>query len=174
MKNNINYRLAAVIVIALSIMILLLGGCGKKEAGMSGGVISDIAMSTAVDQYDRPLQPTSVFPVDTKKIYCSFKLSGFPANTQIKAQWLYLLGKKEVQSSENSSSLGQPPTYTVQLQTGTITGDGYTSISLEMPNASGASSDNTTWPSWVAVAGNYEVVLFVGEVEKASTSFELK
>jgi hypothetical protein len=179
MKNNYkNYRLAIVIIMALSIMILLLGGCGKKEASISGGVISDIAMSTAVDKHDRPLQPAIVFPTDTQKLYCSFKLAGFPADSKIRTEWVYLAGVTGVQNSENSSSLGQPLTYTIQQQTGTITGDGYTSISIEPPSLYDtsieldASSDNISSPTWVA--GNYKVVLYVGDEEKASTSFEIK
>jgi hypothetical protein len=174
MKNNYkNYRLAIVIIMVLSIMILLLGGCWKKEASISGGVISDITMSTAVDQKDRPLQPASVFPADTKKLYCSFKLSGFPANSKISAEWVYLAEVTGVQNSENYSSLLQPLASTIQQQTGTITGDGYTSISIEPPLTLDIfSSDNTTRPTWVA--GNYKVVLYVGDVEKASTSFEIK
>jgi hypothetical protein len=174
MKNSYkNYRLAIVIIMALSIMILLLGGCGKKEASISGGVISDITMSTAVDQHDRPLQPASVFPADTKKLYCSFKLSGFPADSKIRAEWLYSMEMTGVQSSENSSSLGQPLTSMIQQQTGTISGDGYTSISIEpFLNLGMFSSDNTTSRAWVV--GNYKVVLYVGDVEKGSISFEIK
>lgn len=180
MKNNYkNYRLAIVIIMALSIIILLLGGCGKKEASISGGVISDITMSTAVDQKDRPLQPASVFPADTQKLYCSFKLSGFPADSKITVEWVYLAEVTGVQNSENSSSLGQPLTYTIQRQTGTITGDGYTSISSEPPVTIDTSSvtidtssGNTTRPTWVA--GNYRVVLYVGDQEKASTTFKVQ
>lgn len=174
MKNSYkNYQLAMVIIMALSIMILLLGGCGKKEASISGGVISDITVSTAVDKYGRSLQPASVFPADTKKLYCSFKLSGFPSDSKITAQWVYLMGMAGVQSSENSSSLGQPLTSIIQQQTGTISGDGYTSISIEPSiNLDMFSSDNTTSRAWVL--GNYKVVFYVGDVEKGSTSFEIK
>jgi len=173
MKNQkIIYRLALGILIVLSIVIVLVG-CGKKEAGQSGGVLSDIKISTAVDKNNRPIKPTSVFPADTPKFYCSFKLSGFPPDSRISAEWIYTSVAK-VATTENLSAPAQPMTFTIQSQTGTITGDGYTSVVLEMPVSPGAPSDNTTATPNEWYAGNYKVVLSVDGQEKGSTTFDVK
>ena len=171
MKNKKKiYRLAVIILTALSIIILFVG-CGKKEASQSGGVISDIKISTAIDQHDRPIKPETVFPADTKKFYCSFKLSGFPPDSKIKAEWIWIPGTTMV-NSENASAPAQPLSFKIQQQTGTIAGDGYTSVVLEMPSSPDASSDNITGTTWLA--GNYKVVLYVDNQEKGSTIFEVQ
>jgi hypothetical protein len=138
-------------MIALGLVAVLLVGCGKKEAS-----ITDVTMSAAVDANDHPVQPTTVFPIDAKGFYCSFKLSGFPPGTILKAQWVYVVGEVEAEVGKN---------YAFEEQTGTIGGkDGYTSTVLELPNIPGY-----TWPK-----GEYKVVLSVDGQEKASGSFKVE
>jgi hypothetical protein len=170
-KNKI-YRLAAVILITLSITVLLMG-CGLKQGSQSGGVISDIKISTAIDEHQQPINPGTVFPNDAKKFYCSFKLSGFPDNSRIKAEWVYFPGTTmNIPSSDNTSAVSQPLSFVIQTHTGTITGNGYTSVSMEVPTAAGITSENVTGTTWLA--GTYKIVLYVDDQEKGSSTFEIK
>jgi hypothetical protein len=133
---------------------LMLGGCADKDASTQGGVIRDVTVAAAVDENDRPINPTTVFAIDTDAFYCSFELSGFPAGTRIMAEWIYVGGEAE---GENS---------TFEVDTGTIGGDGYTSVSVERPTEV---LYGYTWPK-----GDYKIVLSVEGEEKASASFKVE
>ncbi len=172
MRNKkIIYRVAVIILIALSTVIIF-AGCGEKS-GQLGGTVSDIKMSAAVDNNNRPINPTDVFPSTTPKFYCSFKLSGFPPDSRITAEWIYTSVAK-VPSTENISAPTQPMTFTIQQQSGTITSNGYTSVVLEMPTPPGESSDNATAAPNEWYVGSYKVVLSVDGVEKGSKTFEVE
>jgi len=142
------------VVIVLILATVLVVGCGKEYTPQDG-VISEVTMATAVDSNDRPLQPTDVFTVDTEVFYCSLKLSHFPPGTKIKADWVYVSGEAGGGVSENT---------VIKTNTGTIDGDGYTSIALQRPSYTGVK-----WPK-----GDYKVVLSVGDEEKASASFRVE
>jgi hypothetical protein len=151
---NKNFWLLFRVVIVLILATVLVGGCGKKEASPQDGVISEVTMATAVDSNDRPLQPTDVFTADTEAFYCSLRLSHFPPGTLIKADWVYVSGEAG----------GVTANTVIKTNTGTIEGDGYTSIVLQRPDFAGVK-----WPK-----GDYKVVLSVEGEEKASASFKVE
>jgi hypothetical protein len=180
-KNN-SYWLVVCVIIALGLVALLLGGCGNIETclqqvvnraqdvgdqwfgGVKGtspsdGVISEVTMATAVDQNDRPLNPTSVFATDADGFYCSFKLSGFPVGSKVRAEWIYVGGDPEVEAE-----IGQD--YVMETQTGTIMeeGHGYTAAAYNRPPIA-----DYRWPK-----GNYKVVVYVDDQEKGSASFKVE
>ena len=143
------------IVIALSLVFALLAGCNQEEDTPQVGTISDVNISTAVDDHDQPIQPKTVFPSDTEAFYCSFRVSHFPPNSKILVEWIYVTGEAVDEVGENNM---------FQVNTGTLTGDGYTSIALEMPDYA-----DYAWPQ-----GEYKVVLSVNSEEKASTTFNVE
>jgi len=153
-KNN-SYWLVVRIVIVLSLVAVSLVGCKKGEDSSSVGVISNVTMAAAVDSNDRPLSPTSLFTVDTEAFYCSLKLSHFPPDTKIRAEWVYVGGEAVAEVGENR---------VLQSDTGTIGGDGYTSIAFQRP----------PYPDYKWPKGDYKVVLSVGDEEKASASFKVE
>jgi len=153
-KNN-SYWLVVCVTIALGLVAVLLGGCGKKEVSPQGGVISEVKMAAAVDSNDRPLQPTSVFTVDAEAFYCSLRLSHFPLGTGIRAEWVYM---------GDEAAGGVAEKQVLRVNTSTIEGDGYTSVSLQRPPYAGVK-----WPK-----GDYKVVLYVEDEETASVSFRVE
>jgi hypothetical protein len=152
-----NFRLVLCVTIALVLVTVVLGGCGNREGSTQGGVISDVTMAAAVDENDRPVQPTNVFTEDAEAFYCSIKLSGFPAGTAIQADWIYVGGEGVDEAAKNT---------VFWLNTGTIGGsDGYTSVAVR-------SSDILTDYQWAK--GDYKVVFSVEGEEKASASFRVE
>ena len=153
--NNKSWSVV-LIVIALSLVFALLGGCSEEEDIPYVGTISDVKISTAVDDYDRPVQPKTVFPPDTEEFYCSFNISHFPAGSKMLVEWIYVTGEAVDEVGENNI---------FQVNTGTLSGDdGYTSVALEMPDY-----PDYTWPQ-----GDYQVVLSVDGEEKATASFNVE
>ncbi len=116
-NNSKSYKLAIGIIIVLVLVTVLFTGCGQKEASSADGVISEITMSTGVDSNNRPVNPTTVFSTDTEGFYCSFKLSGFPVGSKLKAQWIYLGGDPEAEAITGKN-------YVAETQTATITKEG--------------------------------------------------
>jgi hypothetical protein len=151
---NKNFRLLSLIVIVLILVTVLLTGCGEKYT-VEDGVISEVTMAAAVDSEGRPLQPTDVFPVDTLSFYCSVKLSHFPPGTQIKAEWIIMAGQAMIGVSDNT---------VLQMSRGIVEGDGYTAVELTRPDYEGVK-----WP-----LGDYVVIFYVEDVEKARTSFRVE
>jgi hypothetical protein len=150
---NKNFWLLFRVVMVLILATVLVVGCAKKYT-VEDAVISEVTMATAVDSEDRPLQPTDVFPADTKAFYCSLRLSHFPPGTQIKAEWIYVGGAGMVGVAANT---------VLQRNTGTPEGDGYTYVVLQNPGYV------ANWPK-----GDYKVVFSVEDVEKASVSFKVE
>lgn len=157
-RNN-GYRLAIQIIMLLGLATLPFIGCGKNEASPSGGTVSEVTMTTAVDQNDRPLNPTSVFPTDADVFICSFKLSSFPVGSKVKAEWIYVGGDPEVEAQIGRNQV-------IEVQTGTITeeGSGYTATAYQRPPL-----PDYRWPK-----GDYKVVIYVDDQEKASVSFKVE
>ena len=124
--------------------------------GSTVGSISDVTIATAVDSKDRPIHPETVFPTDTEKFYCSFKVSGFPYGTRIGVEWIYVGGEAAEEVGENT---------VFQQNSGTLGGDdGYTAIELPMPD----------YPDYKWPKGDYKVVLYVEGVEMTSTSYKVE
>jgi hypothetical protein len=83
------YRLAWLIVIALLAMIFtMLLGC-SKDVVYSSGSLSNVALSSQIDEKLLPIKATTAFRDDVQKIYCSFTPSNVPIGDTITAQWLY-------------------------------------------------------------------------------------
>jgi len=153
-KSN-SYWLVVCVIVTLGLVAVMLGGCGTSGVSPQGGVISEIKMAAAVDANDRPLQPTSVFTVDAEAFYCSFRLSHFPLGTGIRAEWVYM----------GDEAAGGVAEYQVlRVNTATIEGDGYTSVSLQLPPYEGV--------KWMK--GDYKVVFSVEGEETASVSFRVE
>jgi hypothetical protein len=166
---NKNFWLLLRVVVVLILATSLLVSC----VGEKGGTISDVALSTEVNSHDRPLQPASVFSPETEKIYCSFKLSGVPSGSRIKVEWIYS-GAAVKNESDNTTLVPelliselllpqQTGPIVVQTQTGTITGSGYTASVLQQ------SSPDSIWP-----LGDYKVMLYINDQEKANVSFKIQ
>jgi|GEM_PF-355663 len=130
----------------------------EMEAVPSKGDVSEVTMSTAVDEDDRPLNPTTVFADDTEKFYCSFKLSGVPVGSRMKLELVYVGGEEEDEIGQNSA---------IDMRTGTIErkGGGYTSTFFERPSY----LPDYRWPK-----GDYKVVVYVDDWEKASANFKVE
>ncbi|HIE17300.1 MAG TPA: hypothetical protein EYP71_03800 [Dehalococcoidia bacterium] len=156
---NNSYRLAVQIIMLLGLAALSFASCGKNEPSLSGGIITEITMTTAVDQNNRPLNPTSVFPTDADAFICSFKLSGFPIGSKVKAEWIYIGGDPDIEAQIGKNQV-------IEVQTGTITeeGSGYTATAYPRPPL-----PDYTWPR-----GDYKVVIYVDDQEKASVSFRVE
>ncbi|OGN92847.1 MAG: hypothetical protein A2Z75_07280 [Chloroflexi bacterium RBG_13_50_10] len=164
---NKKFWLLFLVVVVLILVTSLLVSC----VGEKGGTISDVALSTEVDSHDRPLQPASVFSPETEKIYCSFKLSGVPSGSRIKAEWMYVGTGVEKEDNTDNTGLVLPEILLEELtgprvfqtQTGTITGSGYTASVFEQSN-----------PDIILPLGDYKVVLYINDQEKASVSFKVQ
>jgi hypothetical protein len=152
---NSSYRLTVQIVVALVLVSVLLVGCGTHGVNPQGGVISEVKMAAAVDENDRPLQPTSVFTVDAEAFYCSLRLSHFPLGTGIRADWVYM---------GDEAAGGSVEGQVLQMNAATIEGDGYTSLSLQHPPYEGV--------KWMK--GDYKVVFYIEGEERTSVYFRVE
>jgi hypothetical protein len=158
-NNSKSYKLAIGITIVLILVTVLVAGCINREASSANGVISEITMSTDVDSNNRPLNPTTVFPIDAAGFFCSFKVSGFPVGSNLLAQWIYVGGDPQTENVTGKNAV-------VEMQKATITkkGQGYTSTVYAKPPIPGY-----TWPK-----GDYKVVISVDGQEKGSTTFKVQ
>jgi hypothetical protein len=161
MNNSIkSYWLSVEITVVLILATVLVAGCGQQGANLTNGVVSEITMSTSVDSNNRPVNPTTVFPIDAVGFYCSFKLSGFPVGAKLEAQWIYVGGDTEAEAITGKN-------YVAETQTATITteGQGYTYTVYTRGGIAGYEN----WPK-----GDYKVVINVDGQEKASTYFKVQ
>jgi len=158
-NSSKSYRLALGIAIVLILAAVLVTGCGQKEASPSNGVISEITMSTDVDSNNRPVNPTTVFPIDAAGFFCSFKVSGFPVGSELEAQWIYVGGDPEAEVTIGKNSVAD-----TQKATITKKGQGYTSTVYAKPPI-----PDYTWPK-----GDYKVVISVDGQEKGSAYFKVQ
>lgn len=152
---NNKYWSVVLVFIALSLVAVSFLGCKEEGDSSSAGVVTNVAISTAVDSNDQPIQPATVFPADTNAFHCSFKVAHFPPNSKILVEWIYVTGEAVEEIGENNI---------FQFVTGTLEGDGYTSTALEMPDY-----PDYTWPK-----GEYKVVISVNGEEEATTTFEIE
>ena len=158
-NSSKSYKLALGIATVLILVTVLVSGCSLPKASSETGVISEITMSTAVDNNSRPVNPTTVFATDADGFYCSFKLSGFPVGAKLEAQWIYVGGDPEAEAVTGKN-------YVAETQTATITeeGQGYTSTVY-----SAVGIPDYTWPK-----GDWKVAISVDGQEKASTYFKVQ
>jgi len=123
------------------------------------GTVSELAIAKGIDENGQPVDPTNVYTTDTKELYLSFKISGFPVGTKIEVDWIYVGGDPDVEFV-----LGKNYVTEKQMATVTKTGAGYTST-MYSPIKMGFEE----WPK-----GEYKVVVYVEGVEKASTTFKME
>ena len=160
MKNsNKSYKLALGIATVLILVTVLVSGCSLPKASSETGVISEITMSTAVDNDSRPVNPTTVFATDADGCYCSFKLSGFPVGAKLEAQWIYVGGDPEVEATTGKNYVAETQPATIEKE-----GRGYTYTVYARPPM-----PDYKWPK-----GDWKVVIVVDELEKASTYFKVQ
>ena len=159
--NNRDTRsiLAVMIVVAFSLLVVLFSGCGENTPSSSDNVVSDLVMTSAVDDYGRPLNRTTVFSDNASAFICSFKIANFPVGSEIKAQWIYVGGNPAVEEVVGTNTMIQETIGTIQRK-----GKGYTCAVWQIPPLPGY-----TWPH-----GNYKVVLSVGGEEKGTAYFKVE
>jgi hypothetical protein len=83
------YRYTHLIIVALlAMMFTTVPGC-SKDVVYSSGSLSNVALSSQVDESLLPIKPATSFLDDVQKIYCSFTPSNVPIGDAITAQWIY-------------------------------------------------------------------------------------
>jgi hypothetical protein len=157
-KNRYQKLLPGIAVFFLA--VVLMTGCVQPEPSVATGVVSEVTTSKGLDENDRPVNPTNVFPADIQDICLSFKISGFPVDTEIQVQWIYLGGDPEAEALTGKD-------YVAETQTATVAkvGTGYTATVYSRPGIAGYEA----WPK-----GDYKVVINAGGQEKATTSFKIQ
>jgi hypothetical protein len=146
-------KVSIVALAALAVATLLLGslaGC-QFEASYSSASLSEATMCKSIDAQNRPVDKTDVFFPNTPEIFCSFKYSYAPEDTELKAQFIYVQG--EAQGVAN---------YTMaetSIRTEKNSGYGYFSCT----------SPTNGWPR-----GDYVVKLFVDGTEKLTVPFKVQ
>jgi hypothetical protein len=159
MKNNKSYILLFGVIIFLILLTVSIAGCTGQGAS-SDNIVSEVVMAKSVTDDARPVNPTTVFTVDTKDLYLSFKVSDFPVGTVLKVDWIYLGGDPESEALTGKN-------YVAESQTATVTkrGEGYTYTTYSRPGIAGYEN----WPK-----GDYKVVISADGVEKATTFFKIQ
>ncbi len=159
MKNKRGFGLATGIAAALILAAVVLTGCSVQEPTSATGVVSEVAMSKAVDSNGRPVDITNVFSEDVTAFYCSFLLSGFPVGAVLEVKWIYVGGDVNTENVTGEN-------YIAETQTATITkeGKGYT---YTVYSSQGV--PDYKWPT-----GEYKVVISVDGLEKATTTFRVE
>jgi hypothetical protein len=136
-------------IIVLFLLVVPLVSC-EAEVSFTTASLSEAKMSTGVDSDLRPVGLTDVFHEDTPEIFCTFKISNAPSDTEVKAVWLYVEGElkdlKDYVIGEWSTDAGDSR---------------YIYASLTRP-------DNG-WP-----LGSYKVVMYVDDKEELSVPFTVE
>ena len=107
-------------------------------------------MCESVDENDQPVGATNVFITDTPVIYCSFKVSNAPPDTNVKAEWIYIGGEEDITPGliDEASTI--------------IDESGYYFAALPLPSG-------YVWPT-----GSYKVVLYIDGKEAVSVPFTVQ
>ena len=147
MKNRSSLIAGTVMVLILAVIPLM--GC-EAEFSFTTASLSEATMTTAVNENMQPLDATDVFTTATPKIFCTFKLSNAPPDTEIKAEWVYIEG--ELQDVSN---------YSLDEWSTTTDGTRYISVSMTRPYDG--------WPK-----GDYKVILYVDDEQKLSVPFYVR
>jgi len=152
------YGLAVSVTAILILMVAVMTGCPKPTS--ETGVISDVVMSKAVDENtSQPIDPTNVFSQNDPGFYCSFNISGFPVGAKLEVKWIYVGGDIAAENITGEN-------YVAETQMATITKEGQ-GRTYTVYSAQGVK--DYQWP-----AGNYQVVISVDGLEKATTTFSVE
>ncbi|MDD5313265.1 MAG: hypothetical protein PHO26_09555 [Dehalococcoidia bacterium] len=152
-KHNWYYIL---LILILTIALTGMLGCKTESVDNKPDTtkISDVALTTAVDNDSKPTDPVkTVFSTNTPAIYCSFKLSDISPEAMIKVSWIYISG-------ENPNLQNAIIDETYSIASGGSSSY-YLAIYVDKP-ASG----------WYK--GDYKVVLSVNNVDKATAPFKIE
>jgi hypothetical protein len=146
-------RVSIVVLAALAVAAMLLGSLAGCECGASysSTSLSEATMCKNVDQLNRPIDKTDVFATDTPEIFCSFKYSYAPEDTEIKGQLIYVQSETQGQVNYKVSE--------TSIKTKQNSGYGYFSFT----------SPTNGWPK-----GDYVVKLFVDGKEKLTVPFKVQ
>jgi len=156
MKNNSWLIVGAVMAVLVAIFLI---SCGKEAVPAPGttptaSILSGATMTAAIDDNNRPIDPTDVFPIDAEWFLCSVRINNAPPNTELRAEWTYVGGEVEEELGKN---------YVFDIYYETIEGTGY--ICLVQPRP----FTGYEWPR-----GDFEIVLYVDDEEILSVPFEVK
>jgi len=152
-RFSLAVRAAAILLLAALPFVSCVGD--ENEDSLPVGLLSEATMATGVDDDNRPVNQTNVFPTDAVGFFCSFKINDAPPDTKIKAEWIYVGGDVEAEIGEN---------YTIEVHNGTAEGTGYTHAVLWLPPI-----PDYEWPR-----GDYKVVLYVDDEEEISVPFKVE
>lgn len=139
------------------LLLIILAACSDKQSASTAVAdeaitLTETAFATAIDMHNRPLNKNSYFPPETPKIYCCVKISNAPADTELRADWVYVKG--EDITAEN----------TVMDSTSVkVDGTRYVAFSFAY------SDPNTKW-----IKGEYLVILYVNDVPRIQGPFIIK
>lgn len=147
-KKGISILIVAIITASL-LLAMPLAGC-KGEVSFTTASLSEATMCQSVDKDMRPVNAINVFNADTPKIFCSFKLSNAPPDTEIKAEWIYIEG--EVEGLNN---------FLIDDWSAITKGTHYISTSMTRPDDG--------WPR-----GEYKVALYIDGKEQLSVPFTIE
>ena len=98
-------RGAAILLLAAVPFVGCVGD--EYEDSLPVGLLSEATMATDVDDDNRPVNPTNVFPTDADGFFCSFKINDAPPDTEIKAEWVYVGGEAEAEIA--NATRGESP-----------------------------------------------------------------
>ena len=139
----------AVIIMASLLLAIPLIGC-EGEVSFTTASLSEATMCQSVDEDMRPVDATDVFTPDTPEIFCSFKLSNAPPDTEIKSEWIYVEGELEGVTDHLITDWSM-----------TADGTHYIYASITRPDEG--------WPK-----GDYRLILYVDGKEELSVPYTIK
>jgi len=147
-------RCSRLIITAITVLLpLLLLACNDKDTrGADGITLTETAFATTIDEYNRPLNNKSYFPPETPKIYCCVKISNAPADTELRADWIYVKG--EDPTAENT---------VMESTVVSVDGTRYVAFSYAF------SKPEIKW-----IKGEYNVVLYINDVPMIKGPFVIR
>ena len=139
-----------VVLCVLAAMVAIQVVEREGNLNSSQASLSEPTMAKSVNETTAEVtEPADVFTPDTPVIYCSVKLSNAPADTEVKAQWIYIKGEAKGMTNR-----------LLYETSATFHGTRYLSFSLTY---------DTEWPK-----GEYKVVLYVDGKEQLSVPFKVQ
>jgi len=152
-------KLVFLVAVVLLLVTVSTTGCVQIKPSSETGVISQITLSKAVDEKNRPIEPTNVFATDAAGFYVSFMMSGFPVGAKVEVKWIYVGGDPEVEEVTGKNYVAETQNATVEKK-----GRGYTYTVYAHPGIPGY-----TWPK-----GDWKVEISVDGFEKGSATFRVE
>ncbi len=123
-------------------LLLWIGACSFTTANFT-----NLAMASAIDTDNKPIQVTQEFATNTPTIYVTGTIKNAPSNTIIKVEWIYL----------ETDPITLITDYEITVNDVTV------NFYFELTKPSQG------WPT-----GRYEARLYIDDVLKETLSFEVK